>query len=130
VAPAFTGQNHITVAPLKVESPASLQLSVAQSVLLSVVPISEPVSQSFSPSVASTSEPVKRLFVQGKLLGVKFKCLVVSDGFPHWLVALRPMDWSTIQWMQFALTPTNLLPLLETFLPALQKSLAPVSFEI
>jgi hypothetical protein len=69
------------------------------------------------------------LFVRGKSLGIKFSCLVVSDGFPHWLLALRPMDWATIHWMQFAPTPSHLLPLLETFLPTLRKSLAPVSFE-
>jgi hypothetical protein len=75
------------------------------------------------------SIPNKRTFVRGKALGVKFRCLVVSDSFPHWLLALRPMDWTAIYWMQFGSLPLNLVPLLEQFLPSLKHSIVPIDFD-
>jgi hypothetical protein len=78
---------------------------------------------------APPSPTLKRMFVRGKALGVKFRCLVISDGFPHWLLSLRPKDWSQIHWMQFGSCPTNLLPLLEAFLPTLKSSLVHASFD-
>jgi hypothetical protein len=38
------------------------------------------------------------------------------------------MDWSSIHWMQLG-CPDNLLPFLENFLPLLQNSLFPASFD-
>jgi hypothetical protein len=74
--------------------------------------------------------PNKRLFVRGKALGVICGCLVVSDGFPHWLLALRTMDWLTIYWMhQLGDVPQPLLPLLESFLPSLQNVLSSTVFK-
>jgi hypothetical protein len=82
-----------------------------------------------SPFVEPIELPIRRLFVRRKSLGVKFSCLIVSDGFPHWILALRPMDWSQVLWMQFDSAPVNLLPLLETFLSPLQDVLTTVPFE-
>ena len=39
------------------------------------------------------------------------------------------MDWSSIRWMQFDPPPEGLSSLLENFLPSLQDSLLPVSFD-
>jgi hypothetical protein len=75
------------------------------------------------------SPPCPRRFVRGKALGTKFRCLIISDGLPHWLLALRPMDWSYIHWMQFHPPPSASLALLESFLPALKNSLFPATFD-
>jgi hypothetical protein len=84
-------------------------------------------SHMVAPSIEPmTQPPNKWLFVREKLLGSKFWCLVISNGFPHWLC---PMDWSMIHWMQFDSSPMSLLPPLKTFLPTLWNALAPVSFE-
>jgi hypothetical protein len=85
------------------------------------------LAPSGTPWIPSLSCP--QLFVRGKALATKFRCLVVSDGMPYWLLALRPMDWSSIRWMQFAPPPEGLSPLLKNFLPSLRSSLIPVTFE-
>jgi hypothetical protein len=70
------------------------------------------------------------LLIRGKVTGVRLKGLVLSEGFPHWLLALRPVDWSSICWMQFGSYDPSLDLLLDVFLLRLKGILRPVPFDV
>ena len=80
-----------------------------------------------SPDVPAAS--LKRLFVRGKVLGVSFRCLVISDGFPHWLLALRQMVLDLNPLDAVGGCSSAPITLLESFLPLLQKVLISTAFD-
>jgi hypothetical protein len=67
--------------------------------------------------------------IRGKVSGVRFRCLVISDRFPHWLLALRPLDWSSVYWMTLGSPDPSLDLVVESFRHRLKGLLHPVTFD-